>query len=89
MTMWHTQMLRGFAVASGSLLIAGSSLANTPEVLHDLISRSATGWQEVSVNLSAVAGDVQIGRVNLPFTLIANSLTGSLTFDVDAVRWEK
>lgn len=44
-------------------------------------------WQQISVPIASFAG-VNTTQIRVPFAIVGPALTGSLSFDVDAVRWE-
>jgi hypothetical protein len=51
-------------------------------------SRLDTNWQEISIPISSFAG-VNLSQIKVPFAVVLPILTSTLTFDVDAVRWEE
>jgi hypothetical protein len=51
--------------------------------------RSSTDWQEISIPLSSYFSGVDETQIKVPFAIVATALSSALTYDVDAVRWDK
>jgi hypothetical protein len=51
-------------------------------------NRLSTDWQEISIPLSNYAG-ADFAHIKVPFAVVVLGLSSSLTFDIDAIRWEK
>lgn len=65
---------------------AAASVALTPAVGF---ARTSLDWQEISIPLSNFFSGINETQVRVPFAIVLFTLTSPLTFDVDAVRWEK
>ncbi len=50
-------------------------------------NRLSSDWQEISIPLSNFTG-LNLAQIQNPFAIVAIALNSSLTFDIDAVRWE-
>lgn len=51
--------------------------------------RTSTEWQEISLPLSSRFSGLDLAHVKVPFAIVTSTLFQPLTFDCDAVRWEK
>ena len=51
-------------------------------------SRFSVDWQEISIPISGFGG-VNLARIKVPFAIVTALLSSTLTFDVDAVRWDR
>lgn len=51
-------------------------------------NRLGTGWQEISIPITSFS-TINKSQVKVPFAARVNALGTSLTYDMDAVRWEK
>jgi len=49
----------------------------------------STDWQEISLSLPAHYSGLDLSHINVPFAIVLSGMGSALTFDVDAVRWEK
>lgn len=55
----------------------------------DDFSGSSTDWQEIALSIPEKFGGLNLSQVKVPFAVIPTALASNLSFDVDAVRWEK
>ncbi len=55
----------------------------------DNYNRLSTDWQEISLSLPARFATLDSAHVKVPFVIVPTALGAPLTFDVDAVRWER
>lgn len=52
-------------------------------------SKLSTDWQEVSIPIASFSPTQDLSQIKVPFAIALQNMGSSLTFDVDAVRWEK
>jgi hypothetical protein len=55
----------------------------------DGFNRQNLDWQEISISLPVQFAGLDYSHVKVPFAVTLLAMTSSLTFDVDAVRWER
>ncbi|MCB4756050.1 MAG: hypothetical protein LHV69_03305 [Elusimicrobia bacterium] len=70
--------INNIAGSTGTVVLASS---------HNFLNTVSDDWQEVSIPISEFAIDTSF--IKVPFGIKIDPLVSSLTFDVDAVRWQK
>lgn len=58
-------------------------------VANSYMSGQSTDWQDVSVPISALQPSQNLTLIKLPFSIVLLNTAAPITFDIDAVRWEK
>jgi hypothetical protein len=53
------------------------------------LNRLSTEWQEISIPIIQFGGGANLATIENPFAVLLQNITTSLTFDIDAIRWEK
>ena len=51
-------------------------------------AKGTLDWQEISITLASYGG-IDFTQINVPFSIKVQAVAIPLSFDVDAVRWEK
>ncbi len=52
-------------------------------------SKLSTDWQDISIPVATFSPTQDLSQIKVPFAIALQNMGSSLTFDVDAVRWEK
>lgn len=52
-------------------------------------NRLSQNWQEISISLASFGGGIDFSTIKVPFSVELATVPTDLTFDIDAVRWEK
>lgn len=68
---------------------AGTTPGKVDNISTDFMNELSTDWQEVSIPISSFAPAQTLSTMHVPFAIVVVNVSSSLTFDVDAVRWEK
>ncbi|MCG3206218.1 MAG: hypothetical protein KCHDKBKB_02951 [Elusimicrobia bacterium] len=82
-TMANPETLRIEITAKGSNAVGYSMVRGTD------YSGLSTDWQQVSLPLSSKFPGMDLVHIKVPFAVVGVSLSGTLSFDIDAIRWEK
>ena len=67
----------------------GGSPGKVDNIATDFMNELSTDWQEISIPISSFAPAQTLSTIDVPFAIVVVNVSSPLTFDVDAVRWEK